>query len=45
MRSWISPAGGPRTSPTFEDGRAALILADAAQKSATERVPVEVHTG
>lgn len=32
----------PSTSPTFEDGRAALILANAAQRSATERVVVEV---
>ena len=37
--------GRTSESPTFDDGRAALILADAAQKSATERVPVEVHTG
>lgn len=34
--------GEPSTSPTFEDGRAALILADAAQRSATERVVVAV---
>ncbi|WP_223585557.1 inositol 2-dehydrogenase [Microbacterium sp. OVT16B] len=34
--------GEQSTSPTFEDGRAALILADAAQRSATERVVVPV---
>jgi myo-inositol 2-dehydrogenase/D-chiro-inositol 1-dehydrogenase len=34
--------GETSTSPTFEDGRAALILADAAQRSATERVVVSV---
>lgn len=34
--------GEPSTSPTFEDGRAALVLADAAQRSATERVVVPV---
>jgi len=34
--------GEESTSPTFEDGRAALILADAAQRSATERVVVPV---
>lgn len=36
--------GEASTSPTFEDGRAALVLADAAQRSATEGVvvPVEV---
>lgn len=32
----------PSTSPTFEDGRAALVLADAAQRSATEGVAVRV---
>jgi myo-inositol 2-dehydrogenase / D-chiro-inositol 1-dehydrogenase len=37
--------GQASTSPTFEDGRAALILADAAQKSATERVVVPVELG
>ncbi|MDQ7879104.1 inositol 2-dehydrogenase [Microbacterium sp. QXD-8] len=36
--------GGASTSPTFEDGRAALVLADAAQRSATEHVSVAVHT-
>lgn len=35
--------GETASSPTFEDGRAALILADAAQRSATERVAVEVR--
>lgn len=34
--------GESSTSPTFEDGRAALLLADAAQRSATERVVVPV---
>ena len=34
--------GEPSTSPTFEDGRAALILADAAARSARERVIVSV---
>lgn len=34
--------GEPSTSPTFEDGRAALLLADAAQRSATEHVAVSV---
>lgn len=34
--------GEASTSPTFEDGRAALVLADAAQRSATERVIVPV---
>jgi myo-inositol 2-dehydrogenase/D-chiro-inositol 1-dehydrogenase len=33
---------GPSTSPTFEDGRAALVLADAAQRSAVEHVTVPV---
>lgn len=36
--------GQESASPTFEDGRAALVLADAAQRSATERVAVEVET-
>ncbi|MHA3685104.1 inositol 2-dehydrogenase [Leucobacter sp. HY1908] len=35
--------GEASTSPTFEDGRAALILADAAQRSATEGVAVKVE--
>ena len=34
--------GEASTSPTFEDGRAALILADAAQRSADEHVAVVV---
>ena len=34
--------GKASTSPTFEDGRAALVLADAAQRSATEGVAVAV---
>jgi len=34
--------GEPSTSPTFEDGRAALMLADAAQLSATEHIVVPV---
>ncbi|UOR01632.1 inositol 2-dehydrogenase [Leucobacter allii] len=34
--------GEASTSPTFEDGRAALILADAAQRSAVEGVAVAV---
>ena len=37
--------GRTSASPGFEDGRAALVLADAAQKSATERVSVAVRTG
>ncbi|MBL3699413.1 inositol 2-dehydrogenase [Leucobacter luti] len=35
--------GEASTSPTFEDGRAALVLADAAQRSATEGVVVQVE--
>ncbi len=34
--------GEESASPTFDDGRAALLLADAAQRSATEGVTVEV---
>lgn len=34
--------GEPATTPTFDDGRAALVLADAAQRSATEGVAVAV---
>jgi myo-inositol 2-dehydrogenase/D-chiro-inositol 1-dehydrogenase len=34
--------GEASTSPTFDDGRAALLLADAAQRSAVERVSVAV---
>jgi myo-inositol 2-dehydrogenase/D-chiro-inositol 1-dehydrogenase len=37
--------GEASTSPTFEDGRAALILADAAQRSATEGIVVPVDLG
>ncbi|GGH48556.1 inositol 2-dehydrogenase [Microbacterium album] len=35
--------GQPSLSPTFEDGRAALLLADAAQRSAVERIVVPVR--
>jgi myo-inositol 2-dehydrogenase/D-chiro-inositol 1-dehydrogenase len=35
--------GEASTSPTFEDGRAALVLADAAQRSAVEGVAVPVE--
>jgi myo-inositol 2-dehydrogenase/D-chiro-inositol 1-dehydrogenase len=34
--------GGESTSPTFEDGRAALVLADAADRAARERTVVAV---
>ncbi|UJP09929.1 inositol 2-dehydrogenase [Microbacterium sp. KUDC0406] len=34
--------GETAASPGFEDGRAALVLADAAQRSATERVAIRV---
>lgn len=34
--------GEPSTSPTFDDGRAALLLADAAQRSATEGIAIAV---
>lgn len=34
--------GEASTSPTFEDGRAALLLANAAERSATERITVAV---
>ena len=37
--------GEASTSPTFEDGRAALVLADAAQRSATEGVAIAVDLG
>ena len=37
--------GEASTSPTFDDGRAALILADAAQRSATEHTVVAVDLG
>ncbi len=43
LREFIALArGGASTSPTFDDGRAALLLADAAQRSAEERVVVPV---
>jgi myo-inositol 2-dehydrogenase/D-chiro-inositol 1-dehydrogenase len=43
LREFIKLARGEAsTSPTFEDGRAALILADAAQRAATERITVPV---
>ncbi|MFC8680248.1 inositol 2-dehydrogenase [Microbacterium ureisolvens] len=43
LRAFVSLArGGASTSPTFDDGRAALLLADAAQRSAVERVAVAV---
>jgi len=43
LRAFIALARGEEsTSPTFEDGRAALLLADAAQRSAEERVVVPV---
>ena len=46
LREFIKLARGEAsTSPTFEDGRAALVLADAAQRSATERVVVPVALG
>ncbi|WP_314149690.1 inositol 2-dehydrogenase [uncultured Leifsonia sp.] len=37
--------GEPSTSPTFEDGRAALLLADAAQRSAERHAAVAVDLG
>ena len=43
LREFVKAVRGePSTSPTFEDGRAALILADAAQRSALERTSVRV---
>jgi len=43
LREFIKLARGEAsTSPTFDDGRAALILADAAQRSAVERIVVPV---
>jgi myo-inositol 2-dehydrogenase/D-chiro-inositol 1-dehydrogenase len=43
LREFVKLARGETsTSPTFEDGRAALILADAAQRSASEGVVVPV---
>ncbi|PTL72389.1 inositol 2-dehydrogenase [Rathayibacter caricis DSM 15933] len=44
LRAFIRLARGEEsTSPTFADGRAALILADAAARSAVERVSVAVE--
>ena len=44
LREFVKLARGePSTSPTFEDGRAALLLADAAQRSAMQRVSVPVQ--
>lgn len=37
--------GEPSTSATFEDGRAALLLANAAQESASNRTVVKVTIG
>jgi len=37
--------GEPSTSPTYEDGRAALVLADAAQRAASEHIAVRVGIG
>lgn len=37
--------GQTSTSPTFDDGRLALVLADAAQRSAEERIAVPVDLG
>ena len=34
--------GEPSTSPTFEDGRAALVIADAAQRAATTGVAIRL---
>ncbi|GAA4345182.1 inositol 2-dehydrogenase [Microbacterium rhizosphaerae] len=46
LREFINLVRGRQsTSPTFEDGRAALLLADAAQRSATERIVVTVDLG
>lgn len=46
LREFIKLARGEAsTNPTFEDGRAALVLADAALRSATERVSVAVELG
>ncbi|MCU1403793.1 MAG: putative myo-inositol dehydrogenase [Glaciihabitans sp.] len=43
LREFIKLARGEAsTSPSFDDGRAALILADAAQRSATEHIVVAV---
>ena len=43
LREFMKAARGePSSSPTFDDGRAALLLADAAQRSASERTAVSV---
>ncbi|HEY9323425.1 MAG TPA: inositol 2-dehydrogenase [Agromyces sp.] len=43
LRAFVALArGGTSDCSTFEDGRSALLLADAAQASATERMPVVV---
>lgn len=43
LRAFISLVRGEQSdSPTFDDGRAALLLADAAQRSAQERIVVPV---
>ena len=44
LHEFIKLAGGEAsTSPTFEDGRAALVLADAAHRSASEHTAVAVE--
>jgi myo-inositol 2-dehydrogenase/D-chiro-inositol 1-dehydrogenase len=44
LREFINLVRGRQSSsPTFEDGRAALLLADAAQRSAADRVVVTIH--
>lgn len=46
LRAFIALARGEQsTSPTFADGRAALVLADAAQRSAVDGVAVRVDLG
>ncbi|WP_348789075.1 inositol 2-dehydrogenase [Leifsonia sp. NPDC080035] len=46
LRAFVSLVRGePSTSPTFEDGRAALLLADAAQRSAEQHAAVPVDLG
>lgn len=43
LREFIALVRGERSSsPSFDDGRAALLLADAAQKSSIERIAVSV---
>lgn len=45
LREFVKLARGEAsTSPSFEDGRAALVLADAAQRSAEEGIAVTVDT-